>query len=84
MFNKLMDKCTNDYGCLVIDNNCKSNRFEDQVYWYKATDNGSFKMCDPRLWTLSNPNAVTATRDASKSQKHSQVPQKKYKIVLEK
>ena len=38
VFCRVMDQCTEDYECLVIHNASKSNRFEDQVFWYKAND----------------------------------------------
>ena len=31
-----MDQCTENYECLVISNNAKSNKLEDQIFWYKA------------------------------------------------
>ena len=31
-----MDQCTENYECLVINNNAKSNKLTDQVFWYKA------------------------------------------------
>ena len=36
MFCQVMDQCTENYECLVINNNAKSNKLEDQVFWYKA------------------------------------------------
>ena len=36
MFFQVMDQCTENYECLVINNNAKSNKLEDQVFWYKA------------------------------------------------
>lgn len=35
-FKKVLNNCTNDYGCLVLDNTSKSEKIEDQVFWYKA------------------------------------------------
>jgi Poxvirus A32 protein len=53
LFNTVMDQCTNNFECLVIDNTTRSNRLEDQVYWYKAPESpGSFKMCNPQYWAL--------------------------------
>ena len=34
MFNKVMDACTENYECIVLDNTSKSNRIEDCVFWY--------------------------------------------------
>lgn len=50
MFNQVLMSCTNDYGCLVIDNNSISDRLEDQVFWYKAEMHGDFRMCYDKLW----------------------------------
>ena len=36
MFCQVMDQCRKNYECLVINNNAKSNKLEDQVFWYKA------------------------------------------------
>ncbi len=62
-FCAVMDNCTENYECVVIDNKVQSNRLEDQVKWYKAKD-ADFKMCTPELWNLcaleklfaANPN----------------------------
>jgi hypothetical protein len=50
-FCTVMDHCTDNYECLVIDNKIQSNRLEDQVKWYKAKD-VDFKLCTPELWSL--------------------------------
>ena len=50
MFCQVMDQCTENYECLVIDNNAQSNRLEDQVFWYKATDRGEFKIGADDYW----------------------------------
>ena len=39
MFCEVMDQYTQDYGCLVIDMSAKSNKLEDQVFWYRADGN---------------------------------------------
>ena len=56
MFCETMDQCTENYECLVIDNTSKSNRIEDQVYWYKADKNESFKMGAPQFWNYNKTN----------------------------
>ena len=50
MFCKVMDKCTQNYECIVIHNGSKSNKLEDQIFWYKADLHDSFKMGSPRIW----------------------------------
>lgn len=55
MFCMFMDQCTEDYHCLVICNGVSSNKLEDQVFWYKATDHPAFKLCDDGLWVDNKP-----------------------------
>ena len=45
-----MDQCTENYECLVIHNNAKSNRIEDQVFWYKADMHSDFQVGHPSAW----------------------------------
>ena len=55
MFCHFMDVCTENYECLVICNGVASNKLEDQVFWYKASDHPPFKMCDDSLWVDNKP-----------------------------
>lgn len=55
-FCQVMNQCTENYECLVIDNNAKSNKLEDQVFWYKAQTRPDFKLCAPELWAHSVNN----------------------------
>jgi len=50
-FCQVMDQCTENYECLVIHNNAKSNRLDEQVFWYKANDHPSFRIGSLGLWT---------------------------------
>ena len=51
-FCQVMDQCTENYECLVISNNAKSNKLEDQIFWYKASSHGPFKL-GSEFWELS-------------------------------
>jgi energy-coupling factor transporter ATP-binding protein EcfA2 len=54
VFQQVLEQCTNDYECMVIDNTVQSNKLTDQVYWYKADVNvPPFQMCSPHYWQLS-------------------------------
>ena len=53
-FNQVMDQCTENYECLVIHNNSKSNKLEDQVFWYKADSHSDFKIGSKKFWDYSN------------------------------
>jgi len=56
MFCQVMDQCTENYECLVINNNSKSNKLVDQVYWYKADSHPDFKIGGSEYWKYSNDN----------------------------
>jgi hypothetical protein len=55
MFCQFMDQCTENFECLVVCNGVQSNKLEDQVFWYKATDHEPFKLCDDSLWADNKP-----------------------------
>jgi hypothetical protein len=55
MFCQFMDQCTENFECLVICNGVQSNKLEDQVFWYKASDHPSFRMCSDSLWIDNKP-----------------------------
>ena len=52
-FCQVMDQCTENYECLVINNNSKSNKLQDQVFWYKADSHNDFKLGSKEFWELS-------------------------------
>jgi hypothetical protein len=54
IFCQVMDQCTENFECLVIDNTTKSNKLEDTVFWYKADSRPSFRVCQDEYWVLSN------------------------------
>jgi len=55
-FCQMMDQCTTDYGCIVIDNTSQSSKLEDAVFWYKAEIHPDFKIGAPELWRFSQEN----------------------------
>ena len=52
-FCQVMDQCTENYECLVINNNSKSNKLHDQIFWYKADPHGDFKLGSKEFWEMS-------------------------------
>jgi hypothetical protein len=52
-FCQVMDQCTENFECLVINNNSKSNKLQDQIFWYKAQNHGGFKLGSKEFWELS-------------------------------
>jgi hypothetical protein len=52
-FCQVMDQCTENFECLVINNNSKSNKLSDQIFWYKAQQQSNFKLGSKEFWELS-------------------------------
>ena len=54
-FREVFSKCTKKYGCMVINNEARSDNLEEQVFKYKANpdnkpDWDTFRMCYPSFW----------------------------------
>lgn len=56
VFCQIMDQCTENYECLVINNNAQSNRIDEQVFWYKASHHPPFRLGKPEVWNYSRRN----------------------------
>ena len=52
-FCAVMDSTTENYECLVINNNAKSNKLTDQIFWYKAENHPTFKLGSKEFWEIS-------------------------------
>ena len=52
-FSQVMDQCTENFECLVINNNAKSNKLQDQIFWYKAENRPDFKLGSKQFWEIS-------------------------------
>ncbi len=52
-FCQVMDQCTQNYECLVINNNTQSNKLEDSVFWYKADMHPDFRIGAQQFWQMS-------------------------------
>jgi hypothetical protein len=52
-FCQVMDQCTENYECLVINNNVKSNKLQEQIFWYKADMHRDFKLGSREFWEIS-------------------------------
>ena len=53
-FNDIMDKTTENFECLVINNKIDSTKLEDKIFWYKAEQRPDFKLGGKELWEISN------------------------------
>jgi len=81
-FCQVMDQCTENYECLVINNNSKSNKLTDQIFWYKAEHHANFRLGSKEFWELSKnmPEETDAPYDPkSNAKKGPQIQVKKSK-----
>ena len=54
MFCQVMDQCTENFECLVIHNNAKSNKLTDQVFWYKADPHDNVRLGSKQFWDYNH------------------------------
>ena len=76
-FCQVMDQCTENYECLVINNTAKSNKLQDQVFWYKADAHNDFKLGSKEFWELSkdiNSDDEDEKYDPNNTKKRGQGP----------
>ena len=50
---QIMDQCTQNYECLVVDNTSQSSKLEDCVFYYKAELHPDFRIGAPEFWAHS-------------------------------
>jgi len=73
MFRAVLNQCTKDYGCLVINNSSVSDKLEDQVFWYKADvstkpDWDDFRLCYPIFWKNNDKYVGGKTKEENKEE----------------
>ncbi len=83
LFCQIMDTCTEDFGCIVIDNTTRSNNLEEQVFYYKAKDHGNFKMCSNQSWSFSEKYHTDNTESELFQNNIQEKQSEKFKVILE-
>ena len=76
-FCQVMDQCTENFECLVINNNAKSNKLQDQIFWYKAQNHSNFRLGSKEFWELSkdiNSDEEDEIYDPNSAQKRGSGP----------
>jgi len=77
-FSMVMDQTTENYECIEINNNAKSNKLNDQIFWYKAENRPPFRIGSNEFWEASKnlgDDEEDDGYDPSKSKKKSSAPQ---------
>jgi hypothetical protein len=84
-FCSVMDQTTENFECLVIHNGSKSNKIQDQIFWYKAESRPDFKLGSKQFWEMSAQVAGDSDSDdeydpnSSKKRKSANITVKKSK-----
>ena len=64
-FEFILDHCTQDYSCLVINNRTTSNNVEDMVFYWKAPyDIPKFRMGSVNYWRFHDERHLTKDVDS--------------------
>ena len=56
LFNQVMNACTENFECLVLDNTSRSNKIEDCVFYYKAPIRKGFRVGSSHMWNYHQSN----------------------------
>lgn len=62
-FCQVMDQCTQNYECLVINNATQSNKLDDCIFWYKANLHSDFRIGAPEFWAHSRGGGTAGPTD---------------------
>lgn len=79
MFCQLMDSL-DKYECLVLCNDADRVKLEEQVYWYKAKDNGPFKFGSNQMWRVHEK--LKMKKNSQQMSASEFVPKKRNRIHL--
>lgn len=84
IFNHVLDACTEDNHCLVIDNTTTSNKIEDQVFIYKASPHDNFRICSDEAWRRSNEKYSSHVIHKDDNNNEKIIKSKKQNIIIRK
>lgn len=84
IFCATMDACTEDYGCLVVHNGSRSNKLEEQVYWYRAESHDDFRIGADVFWQFHENNYSNEGNDDDSFNLNSITRKNKVAINIEK
>lgn len=82
-FQEVMNACTENYDCLVLDNTAKSNKIEDVVFWYKAKHPiKKFKIGSKSLWKHHKQNYNTKHEEEETPFEQKKIKRRKNEPVI--
>lgn len=73
-FSKVMDKCTENHGCMVMDNTTGSTNINECIFWYRATyDLPPFQLGSRQLLNLTQKCAKSEEDIANEAEQQLQL-----------
>jgi hypothetical protein len=83
-FKKVLYSCTNDFGCLVLDNTSRSNKIEDQVFWYKAKLSRKYRIGSEKMWKIWDSQLKDSDDEEEEEESFSRPAQKSDMVIMKK
>ena len=84
LFCQVMDQCTNNFECLVINNTIKENGIEKQAFWYKADARPDFKMGANTFWEHSEKHFNTNCQEEDNQFSLDKIKKNKFLVNVKK
>jgi hypothetical protein len=84
VFSQVMDQCTENFECLVIDNTSNSNKLEDCVFWYRGDTHEHFKLGSNQFWINNDYNEESEDEDEEFSMERFKIKRNSTKINVRK
>jgi len=84
-FSEVMDQCTENFDCLVLDNTAHGNKIEDCVFWYRAKRKRKFRIGSEAVWRYSHQHFNShydSDEDEEKRDILTKLKEKKKKTVI--
>lgn len=83
-FREVLNECTNDFGCLVLDNTSRSTKIEDCVFYYKAVQGRKFKIGSKELWCHLNEKQIEQGNNESDEDDYYHSTKNKRAVIVKK
>lgn len=68
-FQTVLESCTDNYGCLVLDNSIPTTDVEAVCFWYKAKLGRKFRIGSPEFWKFHDRWHLTEEESYEQSQR---------------
>ena len=84
VFCEILDNCTQNYECLVLDNTKPSNKIDEVLYWYRAKPRTNFKVGSATFWGCHQKRYNPGYWKAPAGSTHEESKRKKSGVTIHK